>query len=116
VERKPHQTRRGNDRIYTAFNTSIPTGMKKKYITIGQGEKCPTCETIMDRREHDVLRQKQLNAPYYFQWWDVCYECGRVQHYEQAKVHNRNRAATEYRRNRALFDELEAQNNHMRNL
>lgn len=80
--------------------------MSKKYVAIGDGEQCPKCQSPMERREHDTIREKQKNAPYYFKTWDYCWKCHHLQHYEWAKVMNNNASAKLYKQNSQLFDEL----------
>ena len=52
---------------------------------IDGGGKCPKCKRNMQRRSHKGSWTPKLNQPYYFSHWDKC-RCGRLQHYEEAKV------------------------------
>jgi hypothetical protein len=62
-----------------------------KYIIIGDGFECPKCNKAMQRREHKEMTPKILSQPYYFAFWDCCTPCRHMQHYEEAKVYNKNK-------------------------
>lgn len=82
---------------------------KKHYAIIGTGELCPKCKLPMQRRDHGTLREKQINAPYYFSQWDYCTRCNHLQHYEMFKVINDNASARLYTRQQDAYKEREQQ-------
>jgi hypothetical protein len=44
-----------------------------KYIVIpGDGDPCPRCGEPTEIREHDILRDRQLRAPFYYSRWFRC--------------------------------------------
>lgn len=68
-------------------------GKAKQSVSIlGQGNRCPKCNEIMQRRGHKYLTEKQQHAPYHFSEWDVCinYKCRHMQHYDEYKVYHNN--------------------------
>lgn len=79
--------------------------MKKYLIKEGSGEMCPKCKSQMQRRMHNGLREKQINAPYYFSEWDYCIQCNHVQLYEMFKVLNNNESARLYTRKQDAYQE-----------
>lgn len=89
---------------------------KKHYSVIGSGENCPKCKIPMQRREHDEIREKQRNAPYYFKEWDYCIKCNHLQHYDWCKVMNNNDSARLYQRHKNAYEEIEAQNNFFKSI
>lgn len=44
----------------------------QRYIVIGKGVECPRCGQPMQTREHNGLKDRQLNQPYYYKQWDCC--------------------------------------------
>jgi bacterioferritin-associated ferredoxin len=64
-----------------------------KALTIGLGSQCPKCHRAMERRQHKPEWKPRTN--YWFEWWDYCVPCRHVQHYEVAKVWQRQPERTE---------------------
>lgn len=68
---------------------------KQSYRVIpGDGDPCPRCRRPMQIREHIELREKQLNAAYYFSRWFYCThsDCKVTLHMaERFKVHRQDR-------------------------
>lgn len=57
--------------------------MAKNHFKIkGEGNKCPKCKKVMERRERIKMPK---NKTYYFTEWDYCLNCKFVQHYDEFK-------------------------------
>jgi hypothetical protein len=82
---------------------------KKRHTVTGVGIQCPRCNHMTETRVHDVLRSKQLNAPYYFSQWDYCTRCHYMQMYEKYKVHNTNDASRELKAAQTIWNEHQSQ-------
>lgn len=54
---------------------------RKRYTSIGIGNKCPKCKNDMERRSHSEIPKKT----WYYEKWDYCKPCGHIQHYEEFK-------------------------------
>ena len=78
---------------------------KKRHTVIGEGIKCPRCDAQTETRVHDILREKQLKAPYYFSQWDYCTGCNYIQLYEKYKVLNNGQAYSEYKKRKQEWEE-----------
>lgn len=52
----------------------------------GDGEKCPNCSKIMERRTHKEIPEKKEYRVLYYSEWDYCESCHHVQHYERFKT------------------------------
>ncbi len=61
--------------------------MKKKFksVVTGKGNDCPKCLRQMDRYSHGKLWKPKKDQPYFFKYWDRCFRCRHLQHYEEAK-------------------------------
>lgn len=53
---------------------------------IGAGGDCPSCGKPMERRSHPATWRPKMGQPFYYEFWDVCVDCRRTQHFESAKV------------------------------
>ena len=53
----------------------------KKIEIIGQGEPCPKCNELMQRRKHRI----QPSQSWFYEKWDYCPACKHIQHYEEFK-------------------------------
>ena len=60
--------------------------MSRSIKTDIQGDNCPKCKMPTYRWQHAAGFRPSPDAPYYFQYWDRCDDCGFIQHYEDAKV------------------------------
>ncbi len=71
---------------------------RNKPPSVGPGDLCARCGSIMDRVVHHPDWKPREGQPYYFRYWDKC-GCGMLQHYEAAKVHitEENPLDAEYR-------------------
>lgn len=49
-----------------------------KYVVVGEGEPCPKCHNIMQRRSH-----REVPDHPHFEKWDYCKPCRHVQHYQE---------------------------------
>jgi len=63
---------------------SIKGKLRRYAKRIGNGEPCPKCISLMERRERVEIPK---NKNYYFKEWDYCGICSHVQHYEKFKVY-----------------------------
>ena len=52
---------------------------RKRHILIGEGDECPKCFKLMERRGHKETPGKT----WYYKKWDYCQPCRHVQHYEK---------------------------------
>lgn len=59
----------------------------KRKISIEGGKICPKCGSRMQRWMHSRNWKLPIGQNYYFKYWDTCQKCRRLQHYEEAKVH-----------------------------
>ncbi len=50
------------------------------------GEPCRKCGQPMQRLSHGDDWSPKPQQPYYFSFWDRCFGCRHLQHYEAAKV------------------------------
>lgn len=57
--------------------------LSNKAVRIGDGEKCPKCFELMERRKHP--EHWKNTKSYYFTKWDYCQKCKHVQHYDEFK-------------------------------
>ena len=53
----------------------------KKTRVLGEGNPCPKCDKLMERREHAVKPKNN----WYYKKWDVCLDCNHIQHYDEFK-------------------------------
>lgn len=59
-----------------------------KPLIIGSGKECPRCGKPMQRCSHRLKWEPKPEQQYWFTYWDRCFKCCYMQHYEEAKVHN----------------------------
>jgi uncharacterized protein with PIN domain len=70
---------------------------KNRTVIVGEGNICPKCNELMQRRKHEKTPDK-----WHFTEWDYCSSCNGVKHYDKFKC--------------ASWKELENQNDHFRNI
>lgn len=59
---------------------------RKTHVIIGEGARCPKCDSRMERRGHGDDWKPKEGQPYYFLYWDSCPRGHHIQLYESAKV------------------------------
>jgi hypothetical protein len=59
--------------------------MIKSHVLHVSDKACPRCDREMMRMEHtpDWLPRE---GRYWYRFWDRCFSCGHIRHYEEAKV------------------------------
>jgi len=55
-------------------------------MLLGPGEKCKKCNNPMHRFTHKPEWKPSENQYYFYSYWDKCFRCNILQHYEKAKV------------------------------
>lgn len=54
----------------------------KKIKILSEGNPCPKCEKLMERRGHT----NRPNKLWFYEKWDYCPRCKHIQHYEEFKT------------------------------
>lgn len=52
------------------------------------GELCPKCSKPMQRYKHLSDWRPREGQPFHYAYWDRCFPCQHIQHYEAAKIYD----------------------------